>query len=148
MIVLVLQTEAACGLVMARIVEREAPELRGHVGVVCSGELQDETSALRHVETHREQLRLILLDAHLKPAAHRGAARGFGLEVYRQIVLRKLFHIRVVVTSFDTADQVARGTEYGRFFDDDFISINPHLRLPVLAEQLGPVVRQLLAKEG
>lgn len=147
MIVLVLQTEVACGLALARIVEREAPELRGHIAVVCSEQLEDEASALRHIENYQEHLRLILLDAHLKPAAQRAAAHSFGLGIYKQIVLRKLFHIRVVVTSFDAADKVARGTEYGCFFDDGFISINPHLRLPVMAEQLGPVLRRLLAKE-
>jgi hypothetical protein len=148
MIVLVLQTEAECGQALVRIVERELPELRGHVVVVCSEELEDEASALRHVEAHQEQLRLIFLDAHLKPGARRAAVRGFGLGVYKQIVLRRLFHIRVVITSFDGKEEVASGTEYGRLLEDDFISINPHLRLPVLAEQLGPVVRRLLAKEG
>jgi hypothetical protein len=144
MCILILQRDAACARAIASVLEQEIPIKLDRIRIMCSDEIADEASLVEFIANHSPPIQIILLDPHLRIG--RCPSDRFGLRVYRQIALRRL-NMRMLTTSFESREKVARSAEYQQFFDDEWVSEHPHVQLPFIADQMGTLLKQLISKE-
>lgn len=142
--ILIIQKDPRCSEAIAETLAREISSLeKEEVNIVRSEKTDDVIQIIDFIVQNKENIELVILDAHLQFAADGPRVTYGGLKVYQQMVQRGLYEVRVLITFFNMAEGNLT-SEHSEFLRPEWLKFNPRIQLPVSVNQMVKVVREIL----
>jgi hypothetical protein len=145
--VIIIQNNKECAKAMANLLMHEMPSLHENEIKILPDDLITDVKSILDFIKNGSSIRVIVLDVNLKLSSEQSLSHH-GLRIYGEMILNEIYHIRIITISFERVERLASNTEYEFLFGSEWLTWNPHVRLPVFVKHFRSVIKNLPIMEG
>lgn len=146
--VVILQDKVDYARAIARLLGQEISVLKSEqIKTLPDEKINNTSSLLQFLEQNKNIIQIVMLDVHLKidPTVKTDARPG--LRIYQKMIEQELFNISIIVTSFESLEDLSIDVEFGHYFQPECLSFNPFIQFPVVGSELCELINQILMVE-